>query len=478
MVKGRQTGSNDPSNGGDDTADSSSGTSNPNPGSTTDSDGGSTPANSGSTNSGNDGSNSGSSSGGSSHSGNTGGGSNSPQLQNGGGDSASSSDKNEKPDWCSKKNHKARELDKRCYPVTSTFIPPQYAVGPATVLAAETAWTHGPTLTYQGTTYVQTTLTRATTIVFTSTTVITSYGAAPKTSEFVTTSVIPPGTVIVQKLEATKKPSNLVGIIAGALGGAVILVIMGLILLTVRRRRRRREAAALDPSVNPQVGRSVTSSSLERQSHEGGGGGAMSEASAVNEMGRISLTRGGVTPLRQSMTSNGYNSHGHEHLGASSSSATSHPHHQSPPRAPSLVGQPVRYSPNNATSPSMSSESEASRYARRTMERMVEEGQENRLGGDPFHDMHRVEDPFIENGPLQRPLSPLRPLPLPPGGVFVHEDGGSIRDFDDDATPTTPIMHRPSSPLGPRPRAPIHQGVFVHEDGGSIRSFGRTGLNQ
>ncbi|KAJ2935603.1 hypothetical protein H1R20_g1490, partial [Candolleomyces eurysporus] len=415
-----ETGSDDPSNGGDDTADSSSGTSNPNPGSTTDSDGGSTPANSGSTNSGNDGSNTGSSSGGSSHSGNSGGGSNSPQLQNGGGDSASSSDRNEKPDWCSKKDHKARELDKRCYPVTSTFIPPQYAVGPATVLAAETAWTHGPTLTYE---------------------------------------VIPPGTVIVQKLEATKKPSNLVGIIAGALGGAVILVIMGLLLLTIRRRRRRREAAALDPSVNPQVGRSVTSSSLEHQSHEGGGGGAMSEASA-------------------SMTSNGYNSHGHEQLGASSSSATSHPHHQSPPRAPSLVGQPVRYSPNNATSPSTSSESEASRYARRTMERMVEEGQENRFGGDPFHDIHRVDDPFIENGPLQRPLSPLRPLPLPPGGVFVHEDGGSIRDFDDDVTPTTPIMHRPSSPLGPRPRTLIHQGVFVHEDGGSIRSFGRTGLNQ
>jgi hypothetical protein len=81
--------------------------------------------------------------------------------------------------------------------------------------------------------------------------------------------------------------------------------------------------------------------------------------------------------------------------------------------SPFNVGQPLRYNAHQCLSSTLSGGSDIARAGSGSAVLGMPREE------SPFHDTHRADD---EDDPF---LDPNRP----PHGVFVHEDGGSIRDF-------------------------------------------------
>ena len=81
--------------------------------------------------------------------------------------------------------------------------------------------------------------------------------------------------------------------------------------------------------------------------------------------------------------------------------------------SPFNVGQPLRYNTHQRLSSTLSGGSDIARAGSSSA------GLGMTWQGSPFHDNRQAdedEDPFLDR--------------TPPHGVFVHEDGGSIRDWD------------------------------------------------
>lgn len=121
-----------------------------------------------------------------------------------------------------------------------------------------------------------------------------------------------------------------------------------------------------------------------------------------------------------------------ETFAGGSSSVYSSPSYDdpSPARGPSpnpFVGQPLRY--RHTPMAAVSAESEPRNYHPSSGVVMGYDEEQQRPGG-PFDDERRVvevEDPFLDNAASATP--PPRSLSPPSRGVFVHEDGGSVRSF-------------------------------------------------
>ncbi|RXW13649.1 hypothetical protein EST38_g12205, partial [Candolleomyces aberdarensis] len=379
------------------------------------------------------------------------GGSTTPQNNGGGGNENNEGHNNNKPPeptWAG--CVEARGLERRHCVATSTFIPPQYVatVAPAiTYLAAQTEW-RGSTV-YEGRTYVQSTVTVPVTTVYISSSVISSPGEAPRTTAVAYTTVIPPGTVVINEAIPLKK-SNTVAIVAGALGGAAVLVIIGLIVFfTLRRRRRRRmesqgALSEIDPDVMSRRSAGGVAYDYRRPSEpnmaEVGRNNTIRTFTDQRDQTTITddsygpHTRGLVVQNQSSSTSlpfrNGVNQTRTSIDDVSSTGGASSSMYTSPHRsARGLSPQPGRYGSGSHHQHMSSADASYGGGGGGGMGMVHEED-----GGGPFADYGQqrggaqiLDDPFVDHGPLDPP-PPLTGLP-PSNGVFVHEDGGSIRSF-------------------------------------------------
>ncbi|KAJ3509193.1 hypothetical protein NMY22_g16373 [Coprinellus aureogranulatus] len=128
---------------------------------------------------------------------------------------------------------------------TSTWPPPEITDNPT--FAALPSITG--TTVVGGQTYAETTLTEPWTTTYTSRSIYTENNQA-MTKDFVQTTVIAPGTVIIKHYLAQPKPRT-VPIIAGAVAGFVALILLCGAILCIRRRRRQRAAAVGHSHVGP-----------------------------------------------------------------------------------------------------------------------------------------------------------------------------------------------------------------------------------
>ncbi|KAJ3512001.1 hypothetical protein NMY22_g15466 [Coprinellus aureogranulatus] len=280
-------------------------------------------------------------------------------------------------------------------------------------------------------------------------------------------TVIPPGTVVIRHNLVESRKTNKVPIIAGSLGGLVALILLGIIVFFILRRRRRRQQEGLEmppalaspeptrpslsypglpppvsqvrvqgqspsnivPDPHPYMTHARAYTQGQQQSTSMGTGSSSSGAGGVGGPPRNIMT---VTHRSQSPNSRGAGGReGEAALSSMFSSATDLRNVSSVSvgqdaayHTPSSSGGGASgYYPNRVGRGNGGSGSEAGLAPTGTgaMRRLGEEEEEEEVEDwSPFDDRNRAPTPTLHPNPNMNPNTNVR-------GVFVHEDGGSVR---------------------------------------------------